>query len=156
MAKMVGLMGTDIHPIEDQWQGKKELHTANHVAKGSTKTFAISQVVSPIKSPKIMGLKGIHSPEALKCQAGLSPLPLVWKGGPKWGHHGESPPHQALPPQGGLWAVPSALYNQFGQNMVPFTGLQVHACLQQQGVRLISVIKHNWESDKSHQWYPQK
>ena len=34
MAKIAGLMGTEIHPIQDQWQGKKELHTTNHVAKG--------------------------------------------------------------------------------------------------------------------------
>ena len=57
MAKIVGLMGTKIYPIQDQWWGKKELH----MAKGSTKNLCYFQVVLPIKLPKIMGLKGIHS-----------------------------------------------------------------------------------------------
>ena len=67
MAKMVGLMGTKIPQVQDQWQGKKELHAA----KGSTKNLHYFWVVSPIESPKIMGLKGIHSPEALKCHSAL-------------------------------------------------------------------------------------
>ena len=53
MAKMVGLMGTEIHPIQDHWQGKKELHAA----KGSTKNLHHFWVVLPIESPKIMDLK---------------------------------------------------------------------------------------------------
>ena len=72
MAKMAGLMGTEIHPVQDQWQEKKELHVANHMAKGSAKILHWFQVVLPIESPKIIGLKGINSPEALKHQAGLS------------------------------------------------------------------------------------
>ena len=81
MAKMADLMDTKIHPIQDQWQGKKELHVANHMAKGSAKNFCYFQVVSSVKSPKIIGLKGIHSPEALKCQAGLSLCPWCRKEG---------------------------------------------------------------------------
>ena len=53
-AKMAGLMGTKIHPIQDQWWGKKELHTA----KGSTKNLHYFWVVLPIELPKIMDLKG--------------------------------------------------------------------------------------------------
>ena len=48
MTKMAGLMGTEIHPIQDQWLGKKELHMANHAAKGSTKTFTISGWCCPL------------------------------------------------------------------------------------------------------------
>ena len=81
MTKMLVLMGSEIHPIQDQWQGKKELHVANHVAKGSTKNLCYFWVVSPIKSPKIMGLKGIHSLEALKHQACLSFCPWCGKEG---------------------------------------------------------------------------
>ena len=72
MAKMAGLIGTEIHPIQDQWQRKKELHMANYATKGSTKNHCYFWVVSPITSPKTMGLKGIHSPKALKHQASLS------------------------------------------------------------------------------------
>ena len=45
---------------------------ASHEAKGSTKILHYFLVVLPIKSSRIMGLKGIHYPEALKHQAGLS------------------------------------------------------------------------------------
>ena len=62
MAKIAGLMGTKIYPIQDQWWGKKELHMANHVAKGSTKPLCYFWMVSPVALPKIMGLKGIYSP----------------------------------------------------------------------------------------------
>ena len=51
MAEMTGLMGTKIHPVQDQWQGKKELHMANHMAKGSVKNLHYFQVVSLVKSP---------------------------------------------------------------------------------------------------------
>ena len=83
MAKIAGLMDTKIYQIQDQWWRKKELYLVNHVAKGSTKNLCYFQVVSPIKSPKIMGLKGIHFPEALKCQAGLSCCPWCGKEGPE-------------------------------------------------------------------------
>ena len=75
MAKMAGLMGTKFHPVQDQWQGKKELHMANNAAKGTTKSLCYFWKVSSVESSKIMGLKGIHSPEALKHQAGLSFCP---------------------------------------------------------------------------------
>ena len=61
--------------------GQKELHMANHAAKGSAKNLHYFWVVSPIKSPKIMGLKGIHSPDARKCQTGLSFCPWCRKEG---------------------------------------------------------------------------
>ena len=47
MAKMAGLMGTEINQIQDQWQGKKELQVANHVAKGSAKYLATSGCYQP-------------------------------------------------------------------------------------------------------------
>ena len=71
-------MDTEIHQVQDQWQGKKELCTANCTAMRSTKDVHYFWVASPTESPKIMGLKGIHSPEALKCQTGL--LFCLWCG----------------------------------------------------------------------------
>ena len=75
MAEMVGLMDSEIYLVQDQWWGKKELHTANYVARGLAKDLHYFQVVSPLKSPKIMGIRGIHSPEGLKHQASLSFCP---------------------------------------------------------------------------------
>ena len=80
-AEMAGLMDTKIHWVQDQWQGKKEFCTANYMARGSVKDLHYFWVVSPLKSPKIMGLKGIHSPEALKHQVRLSFCPWCGKEG---------------------------------------------------------------------------
>ena len=69
MADVISLLNTEIHQVQDQWPGKKELHTANCAAMNSAKEVCYFQVVSPTKAPKIKGLKGIHSPEALKHQS---------------------------------------------------------------------------------------
>ena len=81
MAEMAGLMDIEMHLVQDQWWSKKELCTANYVARGSAKDLHYFRVVSPLESPKIMGPKGIHSPEALKHQAGLSFCPWCRKEG---------------------------------------------------------------------------
>ena len=47
----------------------------------SAKDLCYFWVVSPKESPKIMSLKGIHSPEALKCQPGLTFCPWCRKEG---------------------------------------------------------------------------
>ena len=78
---MAGLLDTEIHWVQDQWQGKKEICAPNPVARGSAKDLHYFLVVSPTESPKIMGLKGIHSPEALKYQTGLSFCPWCGKEG---------------------------------------------------------------------------
>ena len=54
---MAGLMNTEIHLVQDQWQGKKELCATNNVARGSAKDLHYFLVVSPLESPMIMGLK---------------------------------------------------------------------------------------------------
>ena len=73
--EMAGLLGTEVHLVQDQWKGRKELCFVNYMVRGSAKDLHYFRVVSPLKSPKIMGLWGIHSPKALKCQAGLSFCP---------------------------------------------------------------------------------
>ena len=65
MADMVGLLNNKVHQVQDPWPGKKELHTANHATISSAQEICYFQVVSPTESPKIIGLKGIHFPEAL-------------------------------------------------------------------------------------------
>ena len=72
MAEMASLLGTKVHPVQDQWRGRKELCCANYVVRWSTRDLQYFRVVAPIESPKIMGLWGIHSPKVLKHLAGLS------------------------------------------------------------------------------------
>ena len=91
MVDAVSLLSTEIHQFQDLWPGKKELCAANHAAVSSGKDIHYFWVVSPTKSPKIMGLKGIHLPEALKGQGGLSCCPWCGKEGKNEGtivnHH---------------------------------------------------------------------
>ena len=82
---MAGLLGTDVYPVHDQWVGRKELHSIYHVIRGSAKDLHFFRMVVPLKSLKIMGLWGIHSPEALKQQAGLSFCPWCGKKGQNQG-----------------------------------------------------------------------
>ena len=81
MVDVVSLLNTEVHQVQDPWPGKKELHAANHAAISSAKDICYFQVVSPMESPKIMGLKGIHFPEALRHQGGLAFCPWCGKEG---------------------------------------------------------------------------
>ena len=42
MAEMAGLLGTKVHPVQDQWRGRKELCSANYVVRGLQRTSTIS------------------------------------------------------------------------------------------------------------------
>ena len=72
MAISAGLMDSEVYEVQEVWTGQKDLQVTHHMAKGSPKGIQFFQVVSPTKLPMIMGLKGIHSPEALHQQVGLS------------------------------------------------------------------------------------
>ena len=74
-------MDSEIYLVWDQWWGKKELHAANYVARGLAKDLHYFCVVSLLESPKIMDLRGIHSPEGLKHQASVSFFPWCRKEG---------------------------------------------------------------------------
>ena len=62
-------------------QGRRSSRWANDVAISSSKEINYFQVVSPMESPKIMGLKGIHFPEALRHHGGISFCPWCGKEG---------------------------------------------------------------------------
>ena len=66
LVEMAGLLGTEVYPVHDQWVGRKECCSADHAVRGSAKDLYIFRTVAPLESSKIMGLWGIHSPEALK------------------------------------------------------------------------------------------
>ena len=63
---MAGLLGTEVYPVHDQWVGRKELCSAYHTVRGSAKDLHFFRTVALLKSPKIMGFQGIHTPEASK------------------------------------------------------------------------------------------
>ena len=53
------------HDVQETSGSQKDLRTANWVSRASLKDLHFFQIVLPMESPKIMGLKGIHSIEAL-------------------------------------------------------------------------------------------
>ena len=81
MADSTGLLDSDVYEVQDTWTGWKELLTANHAVKSSSKDIHYFWVILSTESPKIMGLKGIHFPKALKWWTGLSFCPWCGREG---------------------------------------------------------------------------
>ena len=65
MATSANLMGSEIYEVWEVWTGQKDLRATHHMAKTFPKNICFFRVVPPMESPKIMGLKEIHSPKAL-------------------------------------------------------------------------------------------
>ena len=96
MIKTADLFGSAIFKITDAWSGQDELWQANYSLMTLQKGLKFFRAVSPSKSPKVMGLTGIQKcGHATPLQWG-DPLPLLQKGGPKWGYHHQSPENSAL------------------------------------------------------------
>ena len=72
MATTAGLMGSEVHKVQEVWTGWKDLQATHYMAKGSPKGIQFFWMVPPTKSPKIVGLRRIHSPKALHRQVRLS------------------------------------------------------------------------------------
>ena len=67
LAQGAGLLGESIHEIQQSWDGPEELKHANYVLWSLPKGLKFLRVASAKESPKVMGLKGIHDPDALWC-----------------------------------------------------------------------------------------
>ena len=65
LATSAGLLGTSIYETQSPWMGPEELKQANYVLLSLPKGFEVSLGSTPSESPKVMGLMGIHDPEAL-------------------------------------------------------------------------------------------
>ena len=65
MAETTSLLGSAICKIQEAWTGWDELQHANHMLRALLKGLKFFQVVSPLEFPKVMGLMGIHHPNAL-------------------------------------------------------------------------------------------
>ena len=58
-------LGTSIYEIQSSWTGPKELKQANYALQSLPKDLKFLCVLPPSESPKVMGLMGIHDPDAL-------------------------------------------------------------------------------------------
>ena len=81
MASSAGLLDSNVHEVQDEWTGQKDLLATHQVAKSSLRDICFFWLVPPNESPKIMGLEGIHYPEVLKWQASQSFCPWCGKEG---------------------------------------------------------------------------
>ena len=76
-----GLLGESIFEIQWSWQGPEHLKHANYIFHSQPKGLRFLRAVSAKESPKEMGLKGIHYPEALRHFAGYTYCPWCGKSG---------------------------------------------------------------------------
>ena len=81
LAQGAGLLGESIHKIQLAWNGLEDLKHANYVLQSLPKGLKFLKVVSTKESPKIMGLKGIHDPDALWYFASYTYCPWCSKDG---------------------------------------------------------------------------
>ena len=75
MATSTNLLNTKVYEVQETWGGWKDLRAANQAARASPKDIHFFQTISPMESPKIMGLKDIHSSEALQWWGSLTFCP---------------------------------------------------------------------------------
>ena len=66
LAQDAGLLGKSIFKILRLWEGLEHFKQANYVLQSQPKGLRFLRAVSTRESPKEMGLKGIHDPEALR------------------------------------------------------------------------------------------
>ena len=85
LAASANLLGTSIHEIQASWTGPKDLKQVNYALQSLPKGLKFLHVVLPSESPKVMGLVGIHNPDALCHFGGITYCPWCRKEGQKKG-----------------------------------------------------------------------
>ena len=81
MAKSTKLLDTSACEIQALWTGPDELRQANYALRSLPRGLKFLHVVSPSESPKVMGLVGIHDPDALCHFIGMTHYPWCGKEG---------------------------------------------------------------------------
>ena len=81
LARGAGLLGKSIYEIQLLWDGLEKLKQDNYALQSLLKDLRFLRAVSANESPRVMGLKGIHDPEALSWFAGLTYCPWCGKEG---------------------------------------------------------------------------
>ena len=81
LAVSTNLLGTSIYEIQSSWTGPKELKQVNCALQSLPKGLKFLCMVPPSESPKVMGLMGIHDPDALCHFGGITYCPWCGKEG---------------------------------------------------------------------------
>ena len=85
LAISAGLLGTSIYETQSPWTGPEELKQGNYILLSLAKSLKFLRAVPPSESPKVMGLMGIHDPDALHCFSSVTYCPWCWKEGQNQG-----------------------------------------------------------------------
>ena len=81
MATSTKLLGTSIYKIPASWTGPDELRQANYALRSLPKGLKFLCAVPPSETLKVMGLVGIHDPDALHHFNGITHCPWCGKKG---------------------------------------------------------------------------
>ena len=81
MAARAMLLATSIYKIQAVWTGPDELRQANYALRSLPKGLKFFHAVPPSESPKVMGLVGIHDPDALHHFNSVADCPWCGKEG---------------------------------------------------------------------------
>ena len=79
MAETTKLLGSAIYEIKEVWKGPDELQQANYTLRALLKGLKFLRALPPLDSPKVMGLVGIHDPDALHHFNGVTHCPWCRK-----------------------------------------------------------------------------
>ena len=81
MAKTTKLLVLAIYKIKEVWKGLEELQQAYYTLRALPKVLKFLRMVPQSESPKVMGLVGIHDPDALCHFNGMTHCPWCRKEG---------------------------------------------------------------------------
>ena len=81
LAVSASLLGTNIYEIQSSWTGPEKLKQASYTLQSLPKGLKFLRVMPTSESPKVMGLVGIHDPDALQHFAGFIYCPWCGKEG---------------------------------------------------------------------------
>ena len=86
MAASAELLDTSIYEIQASWTGPDKLKQANYALRTLPKGLKFLHAVPRSESPKVMGLVGIHDPDALCHFSGITHCPWCGKEGTMVNH----------------------------------------------------------------------
>ena len=81
MITSAGLLGSQIYEIQEVWGGQSKLQYANDMLNTLPKGLQFFCPISSSELPKVMGLAGIHNPDALLCFTSMTFCPWCRKEG---------------------------------------------------------------------------
>ena len=116
-AQEAGLLGKSIFKIQWSWKGPEHLRQANYIFQTQSKGLKFLRAVSTRESPKEMGLKGIHDPEAQRHFLRIHLLSMVWEKRSEQGDHLKPPKDGALQIGPHMQQVLWLSYNYVGHSL---------------------------------------